>query len=99
LATAHSAITIAWFAALLGLSLSPFFPATFALLMAERPTARQAGIVLAVSGLGAAALPWLMGVVSTQTGSLQVALALPFGAAVALLGMSLFAPKVQRVTH
>jgi MFS transporter, FHS family, glucose/mannose:H+ symporter len=99
LATAHSAVTIAGFAVLLGFSLSPFFPATFALLMAERPTARQAGIVLAVSGLGAAALPWLMGVVSTQTGSLQVALALPFGAAVALFGMSLFAPKVQRVTH
>jgi MFS transporter, FHS family, glucose/mannose:H+ symporter len=98
LAMAHSAITIAGFAVLLGLSLSPFFPATFALLMAERPTARQAGIVLAVSGLGAAALPWLMGVVSTHTGSLQVALALPFVAAAALLGMSLLAPKVHPVT-
>jgi MFS transporter, FHS family, glucose/mannose:H+ symporter len=97
LATAHSSIMIAGFAVLLGLSLSPFFPATFALLMAERPTARQAGVVLAVSGLGAAALPWLMGVVSTKTGSLQVALALPFAAAVALFGMSLFVPKVQRV--
>jgi MFS transporter, FHS family, glucose/mannose:H+ symporter len=93
LATAHSTITIAGFAVLLGLSLSPFFPATFALLMAERPTARQAGIVIAVSGLGAAALPWLMGVVSTRTGSLQVALALPLGAAVVLLGMSLLAPQ------
>jgi FHS family glucose/mannose:H+ symporter-like MFS transporter len=98
LATAHSAVPIAGFAVLLGLSLSPFFPATFALLMAERPTARQAGIVLAVSGLGAAALPWLMGVVSTHTGSLQVALALPFAAAAALLGMSLLAPKVHTVT-
>lgn len=98
LAMAHSAVTIAGFAVLLGLSLSPFFPATFALLMAERPTARQAGIVLAVSGLGAAALPWLMGVVSTRTGSLQVALALPFAAAVALLVMSLLAPKVHTVT-
>jgi MFS transporter, FHS family, glucose/mannose:H+ symporter len=95
LATAHSAITIAGFAVLLGLSLSPFFPATFALLMAERPTARQAGIVIAVSGLGAAALPWLMGVVSTRTGSLQVALALPFAAAVVLLGMSLLTPKAH----
>jgi fucose permease len=50
---------------------------------------------LAVSGLGAAALPWLMGVVSTRTGSLQVALVLPLAAAVALLGMSLF-PAVGR---
>jgi fucose permease len=65
------------------------FPATFALLMGERPTARQAGIVLAVSGLGAAGVPWLMGVVSTRVGSLQVALAVPLGAALALLGMVL----------
>jgi fucose permease len=94
LAMAHSAVTIAGFAVLLGLSLAPFFPATWALLMAERPTARQAGVVLAVSGLGAAALPWLMGVVSTRAGSLQVALALPFAAALLLLGMSWFTPRV-----
>jgi fucose permease len=93
LAMAHSAVTIAVFAVLLGLSLAPFFPATWALLMAERPTARQAGIVLAVSGLGAAALPWMMGVVSTRAGSLQVALALPFAAAAALLAMSWLAPQ------
>ena len=88
LALAHTAWMIAGCAVLLGLSLAPFFPATFALMMAERPTARQAGIVLAVSGLGAAALPWLMGAVSTATGSLQVAVALPFGAALALLVMA-----------
>jgi MFS transporter, FHS family, glucose/mannose:H+ symporter len=35
-----------------GLGLTSFFPATRALLMAERPTARQAGIVFAVSGWG-----------------------------------------------
>jgi fucose permease len=95
LAMAHSAMTIAGFAVLLGLSLAPFFPATWALLMAERPTARQAGIVLAVSGLGAAALPWMMGVVSTRVGSLQVALALPFAAAVGLLVMSWIAPEAS----
>jgi FHS family glucose/mannose:H+ symporter-like MFS transporter len=87
LALAHSAWTIGGFAVLLGLSLAPVFPATFALLMGERPTARQAGIVLAVSGLGAAALPWMMGAVSTGTGSLQLALVLPLAAALALLGM------------
>jgi FHS family glucose/mannose:H+ symporter-like MFS transporter len=90
LATAHSAAAIAVFAILLGLSLSPFFPSTFALLMAEKPAARQAGIVLAVSGLGAAALPWLMGIISTRTGSLQVALTLPLAAAIMLLAMSLW---------
>lgn len=90
LATAHSATSIATFTVLLGFSLAPFFPATFALLMTEKPAARQAGIVLAVSGLGAAALPWLMGVVSTRTGSLQIALALPLTAAIILLVMSLW---------
>jgi FHS family glucose/mannose:H+ symporter-like MFS transporter len=91
LGLAHGGAAIAIVAILLGLSLSPFFPATFALLMAERPAARQAGLVVAVSGLGAAALPWLMGVVSTRTGSLQIALVLPLGAAVGLLGMSFLA--------
>ena len=90
LAMAHSTAAITAFAVLLGLSLAPFFPATFALLMTAKPTARQAGIVLAVSGIGAAALPWLMGVVSTRTGSLQIALALPLIAAVILLAMSLW---------
>jgi FHS family glucose/mannose:H+ symporter-like MFS transporter len=98
LAMAHSAVTIAAFAVLLGSSLAPFFPATWALLIAERPTARQAGIVLAVSGLGAAALPWMMGIVSTRAGSLQVALALPFAAALSLLVMSWFVPRASVVT-
>ncbi len=97
LAMAHSSIMIAGFAVLLGLSLAPFFPATWALLMVERPAARQAGIILAVSGLGAAALPWMMGVVSTRVGSLQVALALPFAAAAGLLVMSWFTPASSNV--
>lgn len=88
LAGAHGGVAIAGVAVLLGLSLAPFFPATFALLMAERPAASQAAMVIAASGLGAAGLPWLMGVVSTGTGSLQRALALPFGAAVVLLLLS-----------
>ncbi|WP_433964041.1 MFS transporter [Tunturiibacter gelidiferens] len=96
LAMAHSAGSIAGFAVVLGLSLAPFFPATFALLIAERPTARQAGIVVAVSGLGAAALPWTMGVISTRKGSLQLALALPFVAALVLLAMSRFPPRTRQ---
>ena len=95
LAVGHSAITIAVFTVLLGLSLAPFFPSTWALLMAKKPAARQAGIILAVSGLGAASLPWLMGVISTRTGSLQVALGVPLGAALILLGMSLFSPTAK----
>ena len=73
---------------LLGLALAPFFPSTFAILIAHRPTARQAGFILAVSGLGAALFPWMMGVVSTHSGSLRVAMAVPFTLALALLSLS-----------
>ena len=89
LALAHTPLLIAACTLLLGLSLAPFFPATFALLMNESPSARQAGIVLAVSGLGAAALPWSMGALSTATGSLDKALAIPFCAALALLFLTI----------
>jgi FHS family glucose/mannose:H+ symporter-like MFS transporter len=92
LALAHGAWSIAAFAVLLGLSLAPFFPSTFSIMMGDRPSARQAGVVLAMSGVGASILPSLMGVVSTHTGSLQVALAIPLAAAIVLLGMSFFPP-------
>jgi fucose permease len=74
---------------LLGLGLAPFFPATFALLMREQPTARTAGFILAVSGLGAALFPWLMGVLSTLTGSLRIAMVVPWVLALILLILSL----------
>lgn len=89
LALAHTTVSIALVTILLGLSLSPWFPVTLSLLMGERPRARQAGVVIAVSGLGAASLPWIMGVLSTRTGSLQRALVIPCSAAILLLAMSL----------
>lgn len=73
---------------LLGLSLAPFFPATFALLIKRGPTAREAGSVLAVSGLGAALFPWLMGHISTFTGSLRSAMIVPLLLAVAMFALS-----------
>jgi FHS family glucose/mannose:H+ symporter-like MFS transporter len=73
---------------LLGLSLAPFFPATFALLIRNNPTAREAGAILAVSGLGAALFPWMMGVISTHTGSLRNAMTVPFALALGLLLLS-----------
>ena len=74
---------------LLGLGIAPFFPATFALLMRRRPSARSAGFILAVSGLGAALFPWLMGVLSTATGSLKIAMVVPWTLAMTLLILSL----------
>jgi fucose permease len=80
---------------LLGLSLAPFFPTTFALLMQRRPTAREAGFILAVSGLGAALFPWMMGFVSTQSGSLRIAMVVPMALALALLGLSVVTDRAE----
>jgi MFS transporter, FHS family, glucose/mannose:H+ symporter len=93
LALAHGGWSISTFAVLLGFSLAPFFPSSFSIMMGDRPSSRQAGVVLAVSGVGAAVLPSLMGVLSTHTGSLQLALAVPFSAALILLGLSLSPPS------
>ena len=95
LALAHQSVLIAVLAVLLGMSLAPVFPATFALLMAHHPPARKAGLILAASGIGASALPWLMGVVSTRTNSLQIALALPVAAAIAMFCVVLYPPRAD----
>jgi MFS transporter, FHS family, glucose/mannose:H+ symporter len=88
LVTTRHGPLLSLYCVLLGLSLAPFFPTTFALLMKRRPTAREAGFILAVSGLGAALFPWLMGFVSTKSGSLRVAMAVPLGLALILLILS-----------
>ena len=93
LALSHSAIAIAICAAVIGLALAPWFPITFSLLVGHQPKPSQAGTVIAVSGLGAALLPWLMGITSTHSGSLQLALALPLAAGIALLVLSFLTPK------
>ena len=92
LALSHGTVPIAALAVMLGVSLAPIFPATFSLLMARQPSARQAGMILAASGLGAAGLPALMGVVSTRSGSLQEALTLPVLAALTMLLLTMRPP-------
>lgn len=88
LVTTHHGPLLSLYSVLLGLSLAPFFPTTFALLMKRHPTAREAGLILAVSGLGAALFPWMMGFISTQSGSLRVAMVVPMALALALLVLS-----------
>jgi fucose permease len=85
----HNGLLLTLDDVLLGLSLAPFFPATFAMLMRQRPSARIAGVVLAVSGLGAALFPYLMGALSTASHSLLVAMVVPFALALTLLLLSL----------
>ena len=77
LAASHDASALSVNCILLGIALAPIFPSTFALLLRRKPPARVAGTILAVSGLGAAFFPWLMGAVSTHTGSLRVAMLVP----------------------
>jgi len=89
LVTTRHGPLLSLYCVLLGLSLAPFFPTTFALLMKRRPTAREAGFILAVSGLGAALFPWMMGLVSTLSGSLRIAMVVPLGLALGLLLLSL----------
>jgi FHS family glucose/mannose:H+ symporter-like MFS transporter len=95
LVTTRHGPLLSLYCVLLGLSLAPFFPTTFALLMKRRPTAREAGFILAVSGLGAALFPWLMGFVSTRSGSLRVAMTVPLALALILLLLSLL-PQPKR---
>ena len=84
----HHAASISLVCIALGLSLAPFFPSTFALLIKHSPSAREAGFILAVSGLGAALFPWMMGVISTRSGSLRIAMAVPLALALALLSLT-----------
>ncbi len=93
LVTTRHGPLLSLYCVLLGLSLAPFFPTTFALLMKRRPTAREAGFILAVSGLGAALFPWMMGFVSTESGSLRVAMVVPLALALALLLLSVWTER------
>lgn len=95
LVTTRHGPLLSLYCVLLGLSLAPFFPTTFALLMKRRPTAREAGFILAVSGLGAALFPWLMGFVSTQSGSLRIAMSVPLALALILLILSVLQIRDQ----
>ena len=93
IATSHNGALLSAECVLLGLSLAPFFPSTFALLMHHRPAPRVAGFVLAVSGLGAALFPWLMGTVSTAAGSLRIAMLVPAVLSTALIVVGRLAPR------
>ncbi len=86
--TATGTPAIAGCAALAGLSLSPWFPLVLSTFVSAGATASQAGKIIAVSGLGAAALPWLVGQVSAATSSLRLALLLPAAGVVVLLLLS-----------
>jgi len=82
---AHTSAAIAACAGVVGLGLGPFFPLTFSILIAKRPSAQQAGAATSNVGLGSAIFPYATGLLSTHFGSLKIALLTPM-----LIGLCLF---------
>jgi len=102
-APGHPTLLAAIFAA--GLGFSVVFPTAVAV-FTERSgprAAREAPYVFAAGGLGGAVVPWLVGCLSTQTGSLRLALLLPLLSTLAMMGVqrrisSLLAqPQISRI--
>lgn len=89
LSQAHGSTAIIELAALLGLSLAPWFPLVLSAMLGEGAAAAQVGSIIAVSGLGAAALPLLVGEISRASGSLRIALLVPLCGLIVLLFLSL----------
>jgi fucose permease len=75
--------------ALGGLGLSTVFPITVALFTRdfEKDSARLAGPVFALAGLGGATLPSLVGVLSAQAGSLKAGLVVPLVGCLIMLAL------------
>jgi FHS family glucose/mannose:H+ symporter-like MFS transporter len=74
-------------AAGLGASLAPVFPSLCSLLLARTFSVSSIGRVMAVTALGSAGFPWLVGVVSTKTGKLQDGLWVPVALCVILAAL------------
>jgi fucose permease len=72
----------------LGIAMGPWFPLVLSAMISEGSSAGETGTIIAVSGLGAAALPLAVGAVSRGTGSLRVALMVPLAGLILLLVMS-----------
>jgi fucose permease len=90
LSRSSGAISITLLAALLGLSLAPWFPLVLSSMLSRGSSARETGIIIALSGIGAAILPLLVGVVSRSTGSLRTALTIPLTGLLLLILLALF---------
>lgn len=79
----RDAATVSAAALAAGLGLAPVFPVTVAALIRDSAP-RVASALIALASLGAATMPWLVGLVSDRTGSLQTGLALLLAAVIAL---------------
>ena len=86
----HTGLGVDVCACVIGLGLGPSFPITLSLMMAHRARPRQAGIAMSNVGLGSAAFGYLTGLVSSRSGSLQLAMFVPVALAVGLLVITAF---------
>ncbi len=87
----HTAPGMAAGAVLTGLALAPIFPLNLSLFVTLAGETSNAGTMLALTGFGGSVLPWLTGIVSGRTGSLQRGLLVPIAATVLMLVMLLAA--------
>ena len=76
----HSSGTIAVCAFFTGLGFSTLYPIAIGLLASAFGSSAPTigGLMFALSTLGGASVPWLVGLASTESGSLRMALAIPF---------------------
>lgn len=81
---------------LAGLGLASVFPITVALLSCKFGgwASRIAGSMFALGGLGGAALPWLVGYLSTRFGSLKAGLVVPLAGSFSMLAMYILSARL-----
>jgi fucose permease len=85
----RSAAAVSTCAFLAGLGLSSLYPLAISLLTASfGPAAKRiGGFMFALSTIGGATLPWLVGFLSTEVHSLRAGLLIPFAGCVLMLGI------------
>ncbi len=88
-------------ASLTGFGLSGVFPILVSSLKRTLgdSSSRFAGLHFALGGIGGATLPWLVGVISTASGSLKTGLLVPLFAWLCLGGLILFGPRSSFQRH
>lgn len=76
-------------ASVTGFGLAPLFPLILSFAADSLLASRNSGWVFSSAGLGGAVVPWLVGQISTQFGSLRAGFVLPASVAVLIVALSL----------
>lgn len=91
LLTANALPAVVVGAGFAGLGLSAVFPITIAMLSRGfgEMASRVGGVMFALAGLGGAIMPWLVGAISTEFGSLKIGLVVPLLGGLTMLALYL----------